>query len=370
MKSNLQGEAWEEGFSTGLLRSLVAVPFVSRGVLAPLAALTGTEDDRRDNVGLELLLMQVSQYLIIKNLTQQVIFSSSNKKYNSNKRIFFPLSTISSHHLRMMQALADVAAAPGAASGMGPTARPATLEAIYPIFVGDPCTRNFVDLGSDGALNGGGLGSTATGCSGYPSSGNFFHDCAALVASLPDVVSPPTARAAAEFLEAHGVNGADRALTRTVRASVQGILTRQGAELWASPAAAPEILAPDSEVLVRAMADPPAPALDAAQLGMVRAQLRGLVPSIHEVFSCYNLTDTLHKTTQTHTSNCIDMITQAHVFSIIWKSNIHKPSLSSICPLSMLVLHTYVCNKCVHSRSGFSQYQIRCSKNIDHLHEK
>ena len=117
----------------------------------------------------------------------------------------------------------------------------------------------------------------------YPRSGNFFNDCVQLIAALPDVVSPPTAAAAVNSLSACGVHSADALCARTVRATVREVLTRQGAELWASGATEPEEILPDSDILLRATTEPTEPALDTVQLGMVKAQLRTLIPAIHAV---------------------------------------------------------------------------------------
>ena len=58
-KRLVKGEDWEEGFSLGLLNSLVALPLISRGVIEPLARLTGSKEDKEDNVAKELVIMQV-----------------------------------------------------------------------------------------------------------------------------------------------------------------------------------------------------------------------------------------------------------------------------------------------------------------------
>ena len=100
---------------------------------------------------------------------------------------------------------------------------------------------------------------------------------------MPDVVSPPTAAAAGKTLTACGVHSAEALRSRTLRETVQALLTRQGAELWASGASEPEEIPPDSDVLLRATAEPTVPALDTVQLGMAKAQLRTLVPAIHAV---------------------------------------------------------------------------------------
>jgi serine/threonine protein kinase len=57
-KRLVKGEGWEEGFSLGLMNSLVALPLISSGVLLPLQALRGEGTDKPDNVCKELLIMQ------------------------------------------------------------------------------------------------------------------------------------------------------------------------------------------------------------------------------------------------------------------------------------------------------------------------
>ena len=59
VKRLVKGEDWEEGFSLGLLNSLVALPLVSQGMVEPLARLSGSMEDREDNVAKELVIMQV-----------------------------------------------------------------------------------------------------------------------------------------------------------------------------------------------------------------------------------------------------------------------------------------------------------------------
>ena len=61
VKRLVKGEDWEDGFSSGLLNSLVALPLLSAGVIDPMANLKGHEDDPQDNVAKELLIMQAIQ---------------------------------------------------------------------------------------------------------------------------------------------------------------------------------------------------------------------------------------------------------------------------------------------------------------------
>ncbi|KAJ1484666.1 hypothetical protein T484DRAFT_1796356, partial [Baffinella frigidus] len=53
----VKGEDWEKGFSQGLLNSLVALPMVSHGYLAPMMELQGSASDPVDNVLKELQCM-------------------------------------------------------------------------------------------------------------------------------------------------------------------------------------------------------------------------------------------------------------------------------------------------------------------------
>ena len=58
VKRLVKGEDWEEGFSQGLMNSLVALPLISAGLIDPLTKLTGSNEDPPDNVAKELILMQ------------------------------------------------------------------------------------------------------------------------------------------------------------------------------------------------------------------------------------------------------------------------------------------------------------------------
>ena len=61
IKRLVNGEDWEDGFSMGLLNSLVALPLLSAGVIDPLSTLKGSNDDDQDNVAKELIIMQALQ---------------------------------------------------------------------------------------------------------------------------------------------------------------------------------------------------------------------------------------------------------------------------------------------------------------------
>ena len=199
----MKGEDWEEGFSLGLMNSLVALPLLSAGVLCPLAKLKGAHEDRQDNVLKELIIMQAL---------------------------------------------------------LGTSGR---LEAIYPVLVGRP-------HGPDDPR--------------YPCCGDFFQGCGGLIGELAEAASPPTSGSVARFLRKFGVAAPDRPGFGAVRGTVQELLSLQGAQLWAHPPGLPEEpVAEDDDVARRLLSDPPSPALDLRQLRMLKAELRALVPAVHEV---------------------------------------------------------------------------------------
>ena len=58
VKRLVKGEDWEEGFSRGLLNSLVALPLLSAGAIEPMVKLQGSDDDPQDNLAKEFMIMQ------------------------------------------------------------------------------------------------------------------------------------------------------------------------------------------------------------------------------------------------------------------------------------------------------------------------
>ena len=207
-KRLVKGEGWEEGFSLGLMNSLVALPMVSAGVLKPMEALRGADSDRPDNVCKELLIMQ---------------------------------------------------------SLLGKAGK---LQAIYPILVGPPLKE---------------------GDANYPGTDDFFAHNGPLIAKLADVRSPATMDAAAEFLKARNVaSAAEAARGLTVKATVKKILDIQGAKLWQHEPLDADPVPEDSDLLRNVSSDPPDPPLDRANLEMLRAEIRALLPGIHQVIDRAN----------------------------------------------------------------------------------
>ncbi len=143
-----------------------------------------------------------------------------------------------------------------------------TLKAIYPILIGRPLPQEDPN---------------------YPGTGNFFAQSGHLVERLIDVQSPPTTDAVLQFLQkqcsavletnSHGVAG-------SLRSCIQSLLAKQGAQLksHSSLPTEEELLTDcDPELCSRVLAEPPYPPLDLKQLQALKAELRALIPGIHEV---------------------------------------------------------------------------------------
>jgi hypothetical protein len=206
VKRLVKGEDWEEGFSGGLLNSLVALPLLSAGMIGPMTALKGNEDDPQDNVVKELIIMQT-----IMNADDDV-----------GKR----------------------------------------LETIYPILIGKPCPP---------------------GDTHYPCTGNFFSDGSNnAIKQLSTVVSPPTSSAVTAFLKKRRL-AADEAVSATISSVVKDLFALQGAQLWNHGKLVEEDIPEDSDLWHKVVNDPSNPPLDLAQLRMLKAEFRAIVPGIHEV---------------------------------------------------------------------------------------
>jgi hypothetical protein len=199
----VKGEDWEEGFSLGLMNSLVALPLLSAGVLGPLEKLKGAHNDHQDNVLKELIIMQAL---------------------------------------------------------LGTSGR---LEAIYPVLVGKHHIKDDPK---------------------YPCSGDFFRGCSGQIHDLPESSSPPTTDSVVKFLSKFDIVAPSRANFGSVKGTVQELLSLQGAQLWVhSPNLPKEAISEDSDIALRLQSDPPNPPFDHSQLCMLKAELRALVPAMHEV---------------------------------------------------------------------------------------
>mmetsp|Transcript_46222 Transcript_46222/g.110162 ORF Transcript_46222/g.110162 Transcript_46222/m.110162 type:complete len:996 (-) Transcript_46222:84-3071(-) len=134
------------------------------------------------------------------------------------------------------------------------------LEAVYPILVGKPIDDR------------------------DKRTGNFFGDGSAkALGQLVEKVSPATTKAVEEFLDKSGVAISEGTRNRTVASTVSRLLALQGAQLWNHGELQPGVIAPDGEIWKEVQRAPPVPSLDLHQLQMLQAQLRNLVPKIHEV---------------------------------------------------------------------------------------
>ena len=139
-----------------------------------------------------------------------------------------------------------------------------TLQTIYPIIIGRPHQK---------------------GDPGYPKTGNFFTQSGHLIEKLIDASSPATSNAVSNFLKQRvKIESPDELSKLTVRNCICGMLAKQGAQLWNHSDGLPEEeIQGDAELYRKMKADPPVPPLDLEQLKALKAQLRALVPGVHEV---------------------------------------------------------------------------------------
>eukprot|EP00292_Cryptomonas_paramecium_P002346 CAMPEP_0113680028 /NCGR_PEP_ID=MMETSP0038_2-20120614/11027_1 /TAXON_ID=2898 /ORGANISM="Cryptomonas paramecium" /LENGTH=1252 /DNA_ID=CAMNT_0000598235 /DNA_START=30 /DNA_END=3785 /DNA_ORIENTATION=+ /assembly_acc=CAM_ASM_000170 len=142
--------------------------------------------------------------------------------------------------------------------------RGSTLRTVFPVLVGSPHPE---------------------GHAGYPYTGNLFvQGSPAVVKHLSRLPSPPTAEAVADFLERRGLPGAEEARSRGVAQIIQELFSVQAAQLWNHGGELPvEDMAGEESLEAELQKEPPDPPLDAAQFRAIKAELRALVPSIHEV---------------------------------------------------------------------------------------
>ena len=138
---------------------------------------------------------------------------------------------------------------------------PSNLREVFPVLIGAP--------GEDGDIW----------------SGNFFEDGSSdtlLSGELVEKVSPATTNAVIAFLESNGVPLSRASKTRTVASTVSHLLARNCARLWEHQELAPEDIPQDGELWNNVQRAPPSPALSLDQLRALKAELRALVPAIHE----------------------------------------------------------------------------------------
>jgi len=208
VKRLVSAQDWEQGFSRGLLKSLVALPMVSTGCLEPMLKLTGGPEDRPDNVAKEL---------------------------------------------QIMHAMMD-------ANESGIVGSPGKLQAICPILVGKPTDD------------------------GDKRTGNFFQDGSSRpLDKLVEKVSPATTKAVEHFLVKSGLPISEGTRNRTVASTVSRLLALPGAHLWDHEDLQSEMIEADSDMWKAVQQAQSAPPLDLHQLRMLKAELRALVPMIHEV---------------------------------------------------------------------------------------
>ena len=202
-KRLVKGEDWDHGFSLGLLNSIVALPMLSQGVLTPMTRLSGSIEDKQDNVLKELIIMKV---------------------------------------------LKD--------SKLG------RLTTIYPILCGPACSKGDPE---------------------YPKSHNFFDACLGLCDQLKKTNSPPTTKSVCDFLRRMKISCEQNLEDLSVHDVISSLLSVQGHDLRSKADPEVEPFHEDDELVKNLYVSPPSPPLDIIQLQRLKAELKSLVPLIHDV---------------------------------------------------------------------------------------
>ena len=252
----VKGEEWEEGFSSGLLRSLCVLPLVSYGSTAPLAKVSGSR------------LVQVTS-----NGWEERPFGRVRLKGMDSD----PEDNVLKEFLISLALLERRNASDRSETEQG------LLQAIYPILIGrqDP-----------------------PGHPNYPKMGSFFQVQAG-GGIYPEVPSPPTTKSVATFLAERAclpVDAVESASSKSVSAIMKGLTSIQGCQLWEHPADLPEAELTRGQMdLVGKGYTGPAVDIDGVhltpdqrercakggfdelQLRQLKAQVRHRLPDIHEL---------------------------------------------------------------------------------------
>ena len=148
----------------------------------------------------------------------------------------------------------------------------ARLETIFPILVGRPLRKNEQN---------------------YPCSGNFFTDGSnANVKRLSRRVSNAIVNKVHHVLKKHYAEF-DEDFACPIADTIKDLFSVQGAQLWNHGPLAAERITEDSELWGFVSTKQSEPPLDLAQLGMLKAELRALVPAIHEVIDRAHTSSTM-----------------------------------------------------------------------------
>ncbi len=187
----VKGEDWEEGFASGLLKSLVFLPLLSYGFTAPLASLPNSEE------GLAQIVAQGWEMAPLGR--ERLAGTESDPEDNCLKELLIANALLKRNKT-----------CTGASCG---SKSPSRLQLAYPILVGRQQPVDHADypcMGSFFAVQGGG--------------GRF-----------PDLPSPPTARAVSSFLRdkaAFAAEAAEQVEHVSVQEAVVAMTRLQGCQVW------------------------------------------------------------------------------------------------------------------------------------------
>ena len=136
------------------------------------------------------------------------------------------------------------------------------LTTIYPILCGPACSKDHPE---------------------YPKSHNFFHACSGLCDQLKKTHSPPTTKSVYNFLRRMKISCEENLEDLSVYAVISSLLSIQGHDLRSKADTEVEPFLEDDELVKNLYANPPSPPIDTTQLHRLKAELKALVPLIHDV---------------------------------------------------------------------------------------
>ena len=256
----VRGQEWEDGFASGLLRSLCVLPLLSYGATAPLAHISGSR-----------LAKAVSDGWEERPVGRQRLRGLSYDPEDNLLKEFLIALTL----MERTRVAASDSARTDSEQGL--------LQAIYPILVGrqDPEGHpNYPRMGSFFSVQGGG-------------------------GLYPEVPSLPTATAVASFLSTRAclpAEAVEGARARSVAAIMKGLTSVQGCQLWDHPVDLQEapLTRGQMDLVGKGCAGPPVDidsvaltpeqrarcareGLDERQLRHLKAQVRHRLADIHEL---------------------------------------------------------------------------------------
>ena len=136
------------------------------------------------------------------------------------------------------------------------------LTMIFPILCGPACSKGDPE---------------------YPKSKDFFDTCLGLCAQIKKKSSPPITKSVYNFLRRMKIPCGENLEDISVHAIISSLLSLQGYNLLSKADLEVEIIDEDDDLVKSLLVSPPSPPLDIFQLQRLKAELKALVPLIHDV---------------------------------------------------------------------------------------